>query len=237
MNIRLIARYLPIVLGKKRSWLAFGVLLLVGSQFGGAFGIPAIGFGGLDIDQLWKEPRDVLVDRVEDAREAQQDTVTQFRSAMEEFKSVTDFDGGDLESVFNRLNSSYEKSESAAENIENRVDKVVSATNRMLDEWKNELNDYHDASIRAKAESQFDFTRQNAEQMINAMRNAAEKTAPVLNAFRDQVLFLKHNLNMQAITTLDAQTAEIQQDVSTLIQEMENSIAEATAFIEQMGVI
>ena len=107
MNFRLLTKYIPLVLGKKRSWLTIGLLVLLGSQFGGALGIPKIGFGGFGIDQLWKEPRDVLVDRVEDARDAQQETVTQFRSAMEGFKGVTGFDGGDLESTFNRLNRAF----------------------------------------------------------------------------------------------------------------------------------
>ena len=67
------------------------------------------------------------------------------------------------------------------------------------------------------------------------MRDAADKSKPVLNAFRDQVLYLKHNLNMQALSAIDAQTAEIEQNVSSLIAEMQASITEANSFIKQMA--
>jgi len=71
--------------------------------------------------------------------------------------------------------------------------------------------------------------------MIALMRSSAEKTKPILDVFRDQVLYLKHNLNMQAITELDGQTEQIEGDVAALIVKMERSIAEANAFIAKMG--
>ena len=66
------------------------------------------------------------------------------------------------------------------------------------------------------------------------MRRAETKTKPVLDVFRDQVLFLKHDLNMQAISSLDSQTVSIEADVASLIQEMEASIEEANRFIDEM---
>ena len=66
------------------------------------------------------------------------------------------------------------------------------------------------------------------------MRSAEQKTAPVLAAFRDQVLFVKHNLNMQAISSLSTENQIIEQDVANLISEMEASIAEAESFINSM---
>jgi hypothetical protein len=48
------------------------------------------------------------------------------------------------------------------------------------------------------------------------------------------VLFLKHNLNARAISSLQQNAGQIQGNVRTLVREMEASIAEANAFIEQM---
>ena len=66
------------------------------------------------------------------------------------------------------------------------------------------------------------------------MKQASGKMDPVLSAFHDQVLFLKHNLNAQAIASLQTTAAGIEQDVAALIKDMENSIKEADAFINQM---
>ena len=47
------------------------------------------------------------------------------------------------------------------------------------------------------------------------------------------MLFQKHNLNAQAIGALEQELSQIRADVDRLIQDMEDSIAESEAFIEQ----
>ena len=132
------------------------------------------------------------------------------------------------------MNSAFKDSESAAKKVTQRVDRVTAATNTLLKEWRDELKQYHDPEIRRRANAQFDETRLHAEKLIAAMRKAEKKTEPVLDAFRDQVLFVKHNLNTQAISSLSQESAVIEQDVTNLIKEMEASIAEAEAFINSM---
>jgi hypothetical protein len=66
------------------------------------------------------------------------------------------------------------------------------------------------------------------------MKTASSKMDPVLRGFNDRVLFLKHNLNAQAIASLSGDVRMIEGDVARLISEMNASIAEADAFIGQM---
>ena len=67
------------------------------------------------------------------------------------------------------------------------------------------------------------------------MKQAERKIDPVLSAFRDQVLFLKHNLNAQAVASLQGELVSIESNVASLIKEMDASIAEANTFINSMG--
>lgn len=232
-----LVKFLPLLMNSKvlksKKWLVLIALLGGGYQLVSPNGIGA-DWGIPSIDTFYQEPRDILINRVEAASKAQQETAEEFRSALEKFKEVVNFSGGDLEKKFNTLNAAYERSESAANNITKRVDRVVKASNNLLSEWRDELNEYHDASIKRRAEAQFDQTRIKAENLIAAMRKAEAKTEPVLGAFKDQVLFVKHNLNMQAISALQQESAVIEQDVSALIQEMEASIAEAAEFIKSI---
>ena len=236
MNPKLLLSLAPLLLRKKRSWLLVAILLVGYQLWGqGVSGLTeGIGLPSLTVSDWWKEPREILVDRVTDARDAQTDTVEEFKSALETFKSVTNFDGGELEEKYTKLNRAFERCEDAATNINSRIDKVTRATNNLLEEWREELEQYHDPNLRARAEAQFDDTRTRADALISAMRRAETRTQPVLGAFRDQVLYLKHNLNMQAITSLDENAAEIRGDIDTLVAEMEASIAEANTFIESL---
>jgi len=66
------------------------------------------------------------------------------------------------------------------------------------------------------------------------MRGAEASMEPVLNNLRDYVLYLKHNLNAQAVSSLRKEVADIETEVSSLIQDMNRSIKEADAFIKTM---
>ena len=66
------------------------------------------------------------------------------------------------------------------------------------------------------------------------MKRAENKIEPVLAVFKDQVLYLKHNLNAQAIASLKGELNSVKADVSSLITAMENSIDEANSFIKTM---
>ena len=54
--------------------------------------------------------RDLLVSRVEDARDAQQDAKEQFKSAPEKFSKVVDFKGSKLEENYKQLKSELNRS-------------------------------------------------------------------------------------------------------------------------------
>lgn len=232
---KIFAALLPLLM-KKRSWLLIAVVAWLGFGGSGA-SLPSMdSVTDFSIDRLWKEPRDLLVDRVEDARDAQQETIEEFQTAMEKFKAVTGFVGGDLEAQYEKLNSAYERSADQAAEIGSRVDKVTVAANDLLEEWRTELKDYHDARMRRMAEVQFDQTRVQAERLIASMRAVEARTKPVLAVFRDQVLYLKHNLNARAISSLDKQRVRIEGDVNILIVEMQAAIDEADSFIRALKV-
>lgn len=179
--------------------------------------------------------RDLLVDRVEDARDAQEQAKEQFQSALEQFTALVGFEGGELEKTYKRLNTEFERSESRAEAVHKRIGDVQDVAKALFREWKNELDDYTDARLRNLSEQKLAQTQERYERLIEAMKRAETRIDPVLAAFRDQVLFLKHNLNAQAVASLETELASVRTDVSSLLQAMEASIAEANDFIKAMG--
>ncbi len=176
--------------------------------------------------------RDLLVSNVQDARDAQEDAKEQFRSALEKFSAVVKFRGGELEEQYNQLNTELEKSESKANAVRKRIGSVQDVAGALFNEWESELGQYTNDKLRRSSEQKLEQTRQRYAQLIGAMKRAESKIEPVLSAFRDQVLFLKHNLNAQAIASLQDELVSVETDITSLIREMEASIAEADAFIE-----
>ncbi len=178
--------------------------------------------------------RDILVDRVEDARDAQNEAKEQFASALEEFTSVVNVKGGDLEARYNKLKQEYGKSESRADAVRNRIADVQRVAEALFKEWEKELDEYSSDNLRRSSETRLKQTRSRYKTLITAMKQAESKIEPVLSAFKDQVLFLKHNLNAKAIASLQDELATVENEIAVLVREMEKSINEADAFIQSM---
>ena len=66
------------------------------------------------------------------------------------------------------------------------------------------------------------------------MKRASGKIYPVLSVFHDQVLYLKHNLNAQAIASLQGELVTLEHNVDQLVREMEDAIREADRFIAKL---
>jgi hypothetical protein len=175
--------------------------------------------------------RDVMVHRVKKARDTQEETKEQFQTALEQFTSLTNYAGGDLEKIYNKLNNEYLASVDQAEKVNKRINAIEDVSGALFAEWETELQEYSSTSLRNKSKSQLRTTRSQYNQLIAAMRRAEAKMKPVLQIFKDQVLFLKHNLNAQAISSLKGELSGIESNVSALIAAMEQSINEANAFI------
>jgi hypothetical protein len=186
------------------------------------------------METFGKHKREILVERVSEARDSQAEAKEQFKSALEEFGSVLNFEGGELEGKYEKLNSEYEKSESKAKAVRNRIKDVKNVAKALFREWEQEMDEYSSERLRQVSERKLEQTQDRYEQLISAMERAEAKIGPVLAAFRDQVLFLKHNLNAQAIASLQEELGMIENNIASLVKEMERSIEEADAFVKAM---
>lgn len=187
------------------------------------------------MEAFGKHKRDILVDRVKNARDAQEDAKQQFKSALEQFSTVVNVPSTKLQDKYNQLKAELDKSESKAKEVSTRIADVESVSNALFKEWKSELDQYTNKDLRRESEQKLKQTQAKCDQLIGAMKQAESKIAPVLAAFRDQVLFLKHNLNAQAVASLQGELVTVESNVASLVKEMDSSIAEANKFINSMA--
>lgn len=209
-------------------------------QIVAVFGVLTVGTGCKStyystMEKFGYHKRDLLVDRVQDARDAQEQAKEQFQSALEQFTAVVGYEGGELEKTYKRLKNELERSEDRAQAVHKRIADVQDVAKALFREWQAELNDYTNANLKSLSQQRLEQTQERYARLIEAMQRAESRIDPVLASFRDQVLFLKHNLNAQAIASLEDELATVRTDVSTLLKAMEASIAEANDFIKAMG--
>jgi hypothetical protein len=186
------------------------------------------------LEKFGIEKRDILVERVGDARDAQQEAKQQFESSLEQFIAVTNFSGGDLEKQYRKLKAEFDDSEDKADEVHKRIASLEQVSKDLFDEWRRELGQYTNQDLRRSSRRQLRDTQASYTRLIKAMKFAERKMKPVLAALRDRVLFLKHNLNAQAIASLKSERDVIKTDVAALVRDMNKSIAEADRFIKAM---
>ncbi|MGI1669297.1 MAG: DUF2959 domain-containing protein [Neptuniibacter sp.] len=186
------------------------------------------------MEQVGVHKRDILVDRVEEARESQADAQEQFKDALEQFKSVVAFDGGELDKIYNQLQAEYDDSVDAADDVSNRIRKVEQVSEDLFEEWEDELDQYTNQKFRSQSAAKLRTTKVRYKELIRSLKKAEKRMPPVLNALQDNVLYLKHNLNARAIGSLKSEYKGIKSNIDLLIRDMEKAIQDSDRFIQQM---
>ena len=182
-----------------------------------------------------QEKRDLLVSKVTKARDAQKQTQEVFQDALEQFGAVVHYDGGDLQKEYNRLSKELDRCEGRAADVASRIDAVEKVAKDLFKEWKKELGKYQNDAYRRDSEKKLRATQADCDRMLDAMRAAQSRIDPVLSVFRDQVLYLKHNLNARAIASMQGETARVETDVAQLVDDLSKAIEEADRFIAGIG--
>lgn len=183
------------------------------------------------MEKVGVHKRDIMVDRVEGARDAQTEAQEQFKSALDQFDSVVKLKETDLKKAYDKLNSEYEASKEVADKVTSRIDKVESVADALFDEWQDELEEYQSADLRRSSKEKLQQTRYRYKEMLASMHQAEKSMEPVLRIFHDNVLFLKHNLNAQAIGSLQGEFTNLKGEIDELISKMNQAIEESNKFI------
>jgi transketolase len=213
---------------EKQYVMVFGVALLL---FLGS-GCSSTYYSAMEKVGIHK--RDIVVDRVEDARDSQAEAQEQFKSALEQFDSVVKLKETNLKKAYDRLNSEYEKSAEAAQEVSDRIEKVETVAEDLFAEWEQELTEYQNKELRRSSSDQLRATEKRYKTMLASMHRAEASMEPVLRIFKDNVLFLKHNLNAQAIGSLQSEFANLKGEIDILIRKMNDAIQSSNIFIADL---
>ena len=217
--------------GRSRRWVLWGMvsiaplMMLVGCKSSYYKAMKTFG----------KEKRDILVSRVKDSKKDQQEAKEQIKTTMESFQALTGFQGGQLEKSYKKLNGDYEKAADAAQKLHNRIDSIDQVSNDLFKEWQKEIDGMENKKLKLQSAGMLRQSRLNEAAYIKSMRQTEARMTPVITAFHDQVVFLKHNLNARAIGSLKGTSAKMSTDVDVLMVSLDGSIAQADALIASLN--
>ena len=209
----------------------FSALLAVASLFSTA-GCSSVYYAAYEKVGVYK--RDLLKKRVVEARDDQKEAQVQFKDALTRLKEITKFDGSQAETAYRSLKSEYDDCVKQADVVHGRIRAVESVSKDLFSEWEKEIGEISTPSLAAASRQQLSATRQRYNELHSALIAAEQTMTPVLKQFNDYVLYLKHNLNAQAIASLKGEATSISTEINRLIEQMNKSIARADEFVKTM---
>ena len=221
---------------KRHSKTAWWLLLTLAALLAGCDGCRQQVRGKYyeSFEKIGLEKREMLVNRVGKTRKAQEQAQEQFEDALQQFQALIGHDGGELEAMYESLKGEFEDAEARAENVRERIVKVENVAEALFAEWQQEIDVFENADFKRESNAKLRTTKTRYASLLKTMQKAAASMDPVLVKLRDQVLYLKHNLNAQALGSLDQQAQLLEADVEKLLSDMQASIAEADRFITKM---
>lgn len=208
-----------------RGFVILGaVLLLAGCQT--AYYATMAKFG-------W-EKRDLLKKAVLAARDEQHEAQVEFKDALTRLKELYNYQGGDLEKKYSQLKTDFDGCDSQAKTLRKRIKDMDQIANDLFTEWEKEIGTMSTGSLAADSRRKLSETKSRYAALSSTVHQSEATMEPILKSFQDHVLYLKHNLNAAAIGSLKNEGTSIQADISRLLGQMNQSIAEADAFIKTL---
>lgn len=183
-------------------------------------------------EQMGKEKRHLLRDHVQYARNDQEKASEEFKDALTRVKEVYGFSGGDMETYYNRLKDDTDRCTERARVIDERIDQMDRIAKDLFKEWESEIKAMTHENFKQQSRRSLEDTRKRYARLSRTTVAARDRMKPVLAKLNDYVLYLKHNLNAQAIGALQKEAEGIETDVDVLIADMKRSIREADAFLK-----
>jgi len=180
------------------------------------------------------EKRELFKKSVTALQAEQKDAQQEFKDALTRLKELYAFHGGELESVYQKVKSSYDSCDSEAKAVHTRIESMEDIAGAMFREWEKEIQQYSNPTLAANSREQLRNTKDRYATLARTVRAAESAMQPVLSQLKDNVLFLKHNLNAAAIGSLQGEATNIQTQIEQLLTRMNASIAESDSFIKTL---
>ncbi|MFO1459528.1 MAG: DUF2959 family protein [Verrucomicrobiota bacterium] len=186
------------------------------------------------MEKFGVEKRDLLKKAVVSARDSQEAAATEFKDALTRLREMYAVNAGDLEKNYDKLKGEYESADKSAATVRKRIKDMDQVAGDLFTEWEKEITQFSNPTYASNSRRQLNETRTKYQQLSASVKSAEASMEPVLKQLKEQVLYLKHNLNAAAIGSLRGEASSIQAEITRLIDQMNGSIHQADEFIKTL---
>ena len=185
-------------------------------------------------EMIGVEKRDLLKRHIGQTREDQEEAAETFEDALDKLRKLYDMKPSELERQYNSVKSSYDDSENRAKDVRASREKMKTVASDLFKEWEKEIDEIQTPEMKSKSREKLKASRSQFAELDKSLVLAEKKMNPVLIRLKDHVLYLKHNLNAESLSSLKKEHDRIGNDIEVLVKDMNRAIAQADEFIKTL---
>ncbi len=180
------------------------------------------------------EKRDRLVEQLRKGREEQEKAKAQYQATLAALQAAPDKSPGKPDELYTKFKQEVGATARRAKTVSDQIAAIEQASGDMFAEWERELAAMHNGELKNKSIILVRKTREQCGALIGQMKAVEAKAQTVLKEFEDQVLFLEHNMDGEAVSSVRTKANSMDAEVKSLAGDIEASTREADAFIASL---
>lgn len=185
-------------------------------------------------ETLGREKRDLLKSEMLSADSSHTEVKEELEDSLHRIRSEYDFKEGSLEKTYDSLSADYEDISSRSNELSDNIDKSEDIANDLFSEWRKEALSLNKRKYRKDSLTKLKKTKISFNDTLSSMRHVEKNMRKILKQYKDQVTYIKHNLNAKVIGSLQLEMKSISSEMEKLIVQIDRSKSKAKKFISKL---
>jgi hypothetical protein len=159
------------------------------------------------------------------------DTKVQLMKTMDVYNSLFADDAKDRKKIYNRIQKEMENTDKRRAKITEESAKMNAEADTLFKDWADSAAAIENPDLRKRSEERLAATRASYEEIGTVGQKAADLYGPFMKALQDQITYLGHDLNPDAVASLKPDAAKLNERADKLIKSIDDTMTTANTNI------
>jgi hypothetical protein len=162
------------------------------------------------------------------------ETKMQLQKTMDVYNTLMSDDVKNMKGNYKKLQSEMESTEKKRGEIKQRADEMNAEATALFKSWADSTAAIENADLRKRSEERLDKTKASFAEIGTVGQKASDLYGPFMKTLEDQVTYLGHDLNAQAVESLKGDAAKVNQKAQDLMKSIDETITVANKNINEL---
>jgi hypothetical protein len=162
------------------------------------------------------------------------ETKVQLMKTMDVYNALLADDATDRKKLYKNLQKEMDNTEQRRLKIGEEAAKMQTEADTLFAQWGESAAAIDNPDLRKRSEERLEATKASYAEIEAVGQKAADLYAPFMKDLQDQITYLGHDLNAEAVASLKPEAAKLNEKAKTLTRSLDDTISTAN---EKIGAL